>query len=50
MTEIDDDDLNADDNANDDDVQEANERASLLAQDVDDQHVKQEQEAKIKIQ
>jgi hypothetical protein len=44
-----DDDTNYD---NDDDVsaQEANERVSLLAQDVDEQHAKQEQEAKIKIQ
>ncbi len=41
-----------DDNDNDDDnyIQEANERASLLAQDVDEQHAKQEQEARIKIQ
>jgi hypothetical protein len=40
-----------DNDANDDVVgQEANERVSLLAQDVDEQHAKQEQEAKIKIQ
>ncbi len=31
-------------------VQEANERASLLAQDVDEQHAKQEHEARLKIQ